>query len=447
MSRSLLPARPLALAAGALLASSAAARVAGAQDTTRPGVRIGLTYQAGVKPGVIVLPIAGPGGDSLAAILARDLDYGDRVTVVGGDAAAAAAPAPGSGGKINYGLAAKLGGAAVVQVTLTPAGAAHVALHDVGAQKVRQVRDFALPAGGASAPAARMALHALSDEVERWITGTRGIAATRIAYVTETGIWAVDSDGENARPLVQGKGALSPAWHPDGRHLAYSTFGTTGTRINVRNLETGNVKVIVASPGGVSITPVFSRAEPNMLAYSHGLSEGTDIVTADWTALTPARRVTVGRGSDNVGPTFSPDGRRLAFTSGRLGHPEVYITDVDGTNAELLTPYEFGDQAYRSSPDWSPDGRAVTFQSRIGGRFQVMTVTLRDRAVKQHTSEGANEDPSWAPDGRHVVFTSTRTGSRQLFVLDTETGRTRQLTRGAVARLAAWSPSLATVAP
>jgi TolB protein len=125
----------------------------------------------------------------------------------------------------------------------------------------------------------------------------------------------------------------------------------------------------------------------------------------------------------------------------------VYITDVDGTNAELLTPYEFGDQNYRSSPDWSPDGRAVAFQSRIGGRFQVMTIALRDRSVKQQTSDGANEDPSWAPDGRHLVFTSTRTGSRQLFVLDTESGRTRQLTRGAAARLAAWSPPLATAAP
>jgi TolB protein len=76
-----------------------------------------------------------------------------------------------------------------------------------------------------------------------------------------------------------------------------------------------------------------------------------------------------------------------------------------------------------------------------------MTIALRDRSVKQHTSEGANEDPAWAPDGRHVVFTSTRTGSRQLFVLDTETGRSRQLTRGTAARLSAWSPLLATAAP
>ena len=434
-----LPRRAAAvLAAATVLALPASAR---AQDTTQAGVRIGLTYRAGVKPGIVVLPIGAAHGDSVRAIVERDLDFGDRVTVIGGEAARAAAPAPGSGGMLNYDLVAKLGGAAVVQVTLTAAGTAHVAVHDVVAKRVLQVRDFPLPAG-APGGAWRMAVHAMSDEIERIITGVRGIAATRVAFVREGRVWVVDSDGENARPVHEGSGALSPSWHPAGRHLAYSVFAPSGTQIVVRDLARGSATTLVASPGGVNITPVFSPSDPKLIAYAHGLAEGTDIVMADWTATTPARRITVGRGTDNVGPTFSPDGRRLAFTSGRLGQPAVYITDVDGTNAELLTPYEFGDQGYRSSPDWSPDGRAVAFQSRIGGRFQVMTVTLRDRAVKQHTSEGANEDPSWAADGRHVVFTSTRTGSRQLFVLDTESGRARQLTRGAASRLAAWSPYL-----
>ena len=431
-------ARRLAAALLSLALTAVAARAAHAQDTTRTGVRIGLTYRAGVKPGVIVLPIAGAQGDSVRAIVERDLDFGDRVTVVGGEAATAAVPAPGSGGRLNYELVTRLGGAAVVQISLTAAGAAHVAVHDVAAQRVLQVEDFPLPAP--SGAGWRLAVHRVADEIERWITGVRGIAATRVAFVRDGRIWIVDSDGENARAVTEGTGALSPAWHRDGRHMAYSVFGPRGTQIVVRDLQSGSARTLVASPGGVNITPAFSPAEPNLIAYAHGLAEGTDIVLADWTATTPARRVTVGRGTDNVGPTFGPDGRRLAFTSGRLGQPAVYITDVDGTNAELLTPYEFGDQGYRSSPDWSPDGRAVAFQSRIGGRFQVMTVTLRDRAVKQHTSDGANEDPSWAADGRHVVFTSTRTGSRQLFVLDTETGRARQLTRGAAARLAAWSP-------
>jgi TolB protein len=140
-----------------------------------------------------------------------------------------------------------------------------------------------------------------------------------------------------------------------------------------------------------------------------------------------------------VSPSFSPDGSRLAFTSGRNGHPEVYTADIDGSNTELLTPFNFGDQNYRSNPEWSPDGLSIAFQSQLAGRFQIMIITLRDRTVKQLTNDGINEDPSWAPDGRHLVFTSSRTGVRQLFVLDAESGRTRQLTHADGARLAAWS--------
>jgi TolB protein len=128
--------------------------------------------------------------------------------------------------------------------------------------------------------------------------------------------------------------------------------------------------------------------------------------------------------------------------SGRAGHPEIYTMDADGTNVDLLTPLDVGESAYRASPDWSPDGRQVAFQSRIAGTFQLLTVSLRDRALRQLTSDGSNEDPSWAPDGRHLVFVSTRSGVRQLWVMDAESGRTRQLTRGPAARQPAWSPRL-----
>ena len=118
--------------------------------------------------------------------------------------------------------------------------------------------------------------------------------------------------------------------------------------------------------------------------------------------------------------------------------------DADGTNVDLLTPLEFGENAYRASPDWSPDGRLVAFQSQMAGTFQILTINLRDRSLKQLTSDGRNEDPSWSPDGRHLAFVSNRTGAKQLWIVDIESGRTRQLTRGAAVRLPAWSPRLAT---
>jgi len=416
---------------GAVLALAIVGGVATAQDSTR-GVHIGLTYTTGRKPGVVVLPILGVGGDSAHAILERDLDEGDRATVITGGPASPSAD-------VNYALYKQLGANAVVQAFLAPT-LLHVIVHDVGGRKIYQTRDFVVPPGVGS-PDWRLAIHAASDQIEQWVTGTAGVSATRIAYVRDGAIWVVDADGYAPHAVSARVGALSPAWSPSGRFLAYSAFTARGTVIDIQDLQNNTVRALVATPGGLNSAPVFSP-DGNTVVYAHGDEVGTDLFAANPFSNDAGRRITVGRGTDNTQPTFSPDGRQLAFTSGRSGHPEIYITDVDGTNVDLLTPYEFGDQNYRSGPDWSPDGRVIAFSSLTGGVFQVMTIGLRDRGIKQFTSDGRNEDPSWAPDSRHLVFTSNRSGVKQLWVLDVESGRTRQLTFGAEARLAAWSRPL-----
>ena len=414
------------------------AATAKAQDTTsQRGVRIGLSYALGSKPGVYIAPVSGVAGDSIRAILQRDLDYGDRVTLIGMDSAGLALGPLMGNGRPSYDVFTRLGAAALVVPSVSATGV-RITLHDVAAKKVVETRDFALP-GAPSSHGWRLALHAVSDVVEEWVTGTRGIAATRVAFVRGGRINVIDSDGAVETPAGQVSPVLSPAWSPDGQRIAYSELGNAGSRIGVIDLATGSARTLV-SRGGLNITPAFSP-DGRTIVFASGEDEGTDLYAVDASGGA-VRRVTVGRGTDNVSPSFSPDGRRIAFTSGRSGHPEVYIMDADGTGAELLTPFAFGDQYYRSNPDWSPDGRSVAFQSQIAGQFQIMTISLRDRSVKQHTSESTNEDPSWAPDGRHLVFTSSRSGVKQLWVLDTESGRVRQLTRNGGARLAAWSPRL-----
>lgn len=404
------------------------------QDSIPAGVRVGLTYDPSSRPGVFVTAVAGPAGDTVRAIMARDLDFGDRLTVISADAGA-----PPSGA-INYALYAKLAASAIVVASVTPQGSLHVAVHDVAAKRVLNVGDFAFGGTAALSPGWRMAVHRASDEVERWITSTRGIAATRVLFVREQRLWIVDSDGANLAPLGVGGVALSPSWHPTGRYFAYAAMGDDGTHIVVRDLVTGQARR-VPDQGGTNITPAFSP-DGSTLVFSAG-DDGTDLYAVSPFGNDPPRRVTVGHGSPTSSPSFSPDGRKIAYISGRLGHPEVYITDADGTNAELLTESTAGEQPYRANPDWSPDGRNVAFTSQEGPNLQVMVINVRDRRIRQLTGDARNEDPSWAPDGRHVVFTSTRTGAKQLWVLDTESGRARQLTRGAgIARMAAWSPRM-----
>ena len=84
--------RPGALALIAALAFVLRGGVAHAQDTGAP-VRIGLTYAPGTKPGVLVLPVNGDNGDSVRAILQRDLDFGDRVNVIATESIAMDSPA------------------------------------------------------------------------------------------------------------------------------------------------------------------------------------------------------------------------------------------------------------------------------------------------------------------------------------------------------------------
>jgi TolB protein len=409
-----------------------------AQDTTHQrGVRIGLTYQPGTRPGVVVLPVSGPAGDSVRAMLERDLDFSDRVQVIGREGTSAHSTAEQAGsGAVNYALWKRLGAAGVVRGAITGSGL-NLELHDVSTSRVTFQRAFPLPASGGS-DEWRLAVHGVADELVRQITGTRGAAQTRLLYVKGGRVYVIDSDGHGERALTDGGSALSPTWHPSGRHIAFSQFGPRGTQIMIRDLAANRSSPLTATPGGLNITPEFSP-DGRQLVYAHGLESGTDLYVADPFGSGGARRITVGRGTDNVSPSYSPDGRRIAFTSGRAGHPEVYTMDADGSNVELLTPFNFGDQSYRSNPAWSPDGRLIAFQSQIAGRFQIMTINLRDRSIKQHTSEGVNEDPSWSPDGRHLVFTSDRTGTKQLWVLDVESGRARQLTRSGGARLAAWS--------
>ena len=404
-----------------------------AQDTTK-GVRIGLAYDPGSRPGVVVLPGKGMGADSARAIVQRDLDFGDRVNVIVLDAAASAdasrAAAP------SWPVLSRLGAAAAVQVTPTPTGL-HVAIYDVAKQTTALVRDYPAPAISETR-GWRAVVHGLSDDLEASLTGTRGIARTRVLFERGKRIWTIDSDGAGEVAVTESGTPQSASWNPTGTMIAYNMYMPAG--ITVHDLAAGRSRVLVGG-SGVFISPVFTPDGASVV-YSHGVEDGTDLYIAPL-AGGGGRRLSVGRGSDNVSPTFSPDGRRIAFMSARAGHPELYTMDADGTNADLLTPLEFGENAHRASPDWSPDGRFVAFHSSIAGTFQVMTISLRDRGLKQLTSDGRNEDPSWAPDGRHITFTSNRTGTKQLWVLDIETGRSRQLTHGSQpARNAAWSPRL-----
>ena len=133
-----------------LFLSLAGAGTLAAQDTTRvdQGVRVGVDYRPGVRPGLVVLP--GPGLDSVRAIVRRDLDYTDRFEMITvADPPQVSTTGRGTaeeGGPVNYALYRGLGAEFAVELSETPGGVT-ARLHDLTGSRLRNQQTVALPVG------------------------------------------------------------------------------------------------------------------------------------------------------------------------------------------------------------------------------------------------------------------------------------------------------------
>jgi TolB protein len=443
-----------------LLALVPGVRVATAQDTSAidRGVRVGIVYKPGVRPGLAFVP--GPSGplDSLRAIVARDLDYGDRFELITlpsyetppAPSAPSAPPARSTSGGgaarvsgLNYQLYQALGADFAVEFERRGDTTA-VTLHDVAAAGVR--RSFVARLPDLRDPGFRMAFHHLSDQIVQAALGSPGIAATRVLFVRDGKVYVIDQDGAQSRLVSSSdRQAMSPAWATDGRRFAYMEFFTGRGQLFLQDIGSGRRTSIAATGQTLDFTPSFSP-DGKTLAFSRAIEEGTDIYTVNVRDNCCIQRLTVGRFSDNLSPTFSPDGQRIAFVSTRSGLPQVYVMAADGTDQQLFAPFDYGVTGASNAPEWSPDGRSVAFHRDVAGTLQIFVLDARTRTVRQLTSVGRNEDPSWAPDSRHLAFVSDRAGYRQLWIIDIETGRIRPLLQQSGARLPAWSPRMAETA-
>ncbi|MEO0070402.1 MAG: Tol-Pal system beta propeller repeat protein TolB, partial [candidate division WOR-3 bacterium] len=150
------------------------------------------------------------------------------------------------------------------------------------------------------------------------------------------------------------------------------------------------------------------------------------------------RRLTNSRGID-VSPTWSPNGRQLAFVSDRTGSPQIYIINIDGTDLRRLT----FSGSYNTSPAWSPKGDLIAFvQRQPDGTNQICITNVLGDTYMRLTSQGNNEEPCWSPDGLHIAFASNRTGNWEIWTMDWNGANQRRITATNGATSPTWSPVL-----
>jgi TolB protein len=140
------------------------------------------------------------------------------------------------------------------------------------------------------------------------------------------------------------------------------------------------------------------------------------------------RRLTKN-GRIDISPTWSPDGKQIAFVSDREGSPQIWVMSSDGSNQRRVT-YQ---GRYNQSPRWSPNGDLIVFSSRDEKYvFDLFTIDPNDpsKITRLTQNQGNNIEPSWSPDGRHIVFSSTRTGVSELYIMTSDGFTQRRLTKG-----------------
>ncbi|MBW3572041.1 MAG: tolB protein precursor protein [Gemmatimonadetes bacterium] len=274
----------------------------------------------------------------------------------------------------------------------------------------------------------------------------RGLAG-RIVFVSERDsqpeIYSVRPDGRGLRRLTSAASADYPAApSPDGTVLLAVSASGEGQDASER-------MALLARDGTArSIGPVSARVrspswspDGRWIAFESDTASFRDLyrIQSDGSGL---RRLT-DNPEGNYEPAVSPDGASIAFVSSRDGDAEVYVMRADGGEPRRLTAFHRDDWG----PRWSPDGRRIAFLSNRERADRVFVVGADGTQLQRldgtaPDSTMAEADPAWSPDGTRLALTvRTRDGRSRVAVHDLRTGRRTTVSAAdEVASMPAWSP-------
>ncbi len=159
------------------------------------------------------------------------------------------------------------------------------------------------------------------------------------------------------------------------------------------------------------------------IAYVTKSQRGFSLQVADYDGENPA--TILSSPEPIISPTWSPDGRRLAYVSFESRKPVVWVHDI--TNAQRRAVANF--RGSNSAPAWSPDGQQLAVALTQDGPTQVYILNADGSGLRRITTSGAiDTSPAWMPDGKHILFTSDRGGSPQIYRQSITGGPAERLT-------------------
>ena len=231
---------------------------------------------------------------------------------------------------------------------------------------------------------------------------------------------------------------------PPGLNGIFALDGVTGT---------GNIHSTPSTPGGSLTRLTFDAAQENDAAWSPdgrkiaftSRRDGGDaeiyIMNADGSDQV---RFTVSTGVDEQ-PAWSPDGARLAWASDRAGNLDIFSANLNGTD---LRQHTLNAAIPDTEPDWSPDGSAIAFTSNRSGSGDIyrLSPTGTEVGVLRLTSDATSEGhPTWSPDGSRVAFDSARGGDTNVWSVNSdgaapEAGLRQHTANASGDQEPAWSP-------
>jgi Tol biopolymer transport system component/DNA-binding winged helix-turn-helix (wHTH) protein len=270
---------------------------------------------------------------------------------------------------------------------------------------------------------------AVGDDSPAFSPDGKSLAFARMVNIGASDIYIVPVvGGEPARLTFDNVHTFGLAWTADSREIVFASF---------RGNMFSQLWRIPATGGTPERAPVFSQGlvQPaisyrgNQLAYTESLGDTNiwriSVSNSENEGATPIKLISSTYG-DNC-PQYSPDGKRIAFVSGRSGSGELWVCDSDGANLIKLTNLT---NANTGTPRWAPDGRNIVFDSLAQGNRDVWVVSSDSGRLRRLTTETSEETvASWSRDGKWIYFCSNRSGQLQIWKAPSEGGQAVQVTR------------------